>query len=76
MNGITVTLEDLLMWMTGARQIPAAGFHKKIDVDFKDSVTVNTCALTLTLQIIDMAPEEAIKYYTELVINSQTFTNE
>ncbi|XP_063397453.1 uncharacterized protein LOC134681742 [Mytilus trossulus] len=76
-NGIVVTLEDILVWLSGARFIPAAGFHKKIDVEFSNAVQVNTCALTLTLKIEEnMTPEDAVVHYAGLLINSQTFTME
>lgn len=77
MNGIIVSLEDILVWLSGARNIPAAGFHKKIDVEFSNAVQVNTCALSLTLKIEEnMTPEDAVVHYAALLINSQTFTME
>ncbi|CAC5394392.1 unnamed protein product [Mytilus coruscus] len=43
-NGIVVSLEDILMWLSGARSIPATGFHKKIDDDFSNAVLLEyTC---------------------------------
>ncbi|XP_052066002.1 uncharacterized protein LOC127705688 isoform X2 [Mytilus californianus] len=76
-NGIKLELKDVMMWLTGSTIIPAIGFHKLIDVDFADSTFVNTCALALTLKTQpDLSSEDAVSYYTELIINSQTFTKE
>ncbi|CAC5365484.1 unnamed protein product [Mytilus coruscus] len=73
-NGITVKPENILMWLT--YHIPAAGFHKQIDVLFGDVITINTCALCFTLKLSDMTIEQAVEHYTEYLINSQTFTVE
>lgn len=65
------------MWLTGSTHIPATGFHKLIDVDFGEVTCVNTCALCLTLKTQkEMSPADAVAYYTELLINRQTFTKE
>lgn len=63
------------MWLSGSSVIPAIGFHKPIDIDFGESTFVNTCALAVTLKV---QPElsDAVTYYTELIINSQTFGKE
>ncbi|CAC5413666.1 unnamed protein product [Mytilus coruscus] len=75
--GIKVQPKDVMMWLTGSTIIPAIGFHKLIDVNFADSTFVNTCALALTLKTHpDLSSEDAVSYYTELIINSQTFTKE
>ena len=75
-NGITITPKDVLMWLTGSTHIPVICFHKKIDVDFGESIKVNTCALALTLKLNDLSGEDAVKFYTDMIINSQTFTVE
>ena len=62
------------MWLTGATAIPAVGFHKKIDVEFGDVNRVNTCALVLTLAHIPAVVDDVVMYFTELVLNSQTFS--
>ena len=64
------------MWLTGSTHIPAIGFHKTIDVDFGESIKVNTCALGLTLKTNELSGEDTVKYYTDMIINSQTFTVE
>lgn len=57
------------MWLTGSTIIQAIGFHKLFDVDFAVSTFVNTFALCLTLKTQpDMSPEDAVSYYTELII--------
>ncbi|KAH3834335.1 hypothetical protein DPMN_107658 [Dreissena polymorpha] len=54
------------MWLTGATGIPAAGFHKLIDVEFRTHNRVNTCALVLTLAPVDLAtPDEIVQYFCE-----------
>lgn len=65
------------MWLTGSTSIPAIGFHKQIDVCFGTSTFVNTCALALTLKVQpQLSPADAVEHYTEIIINSQTFTQE
>ncbi|KAH3883111.1 hypothetical protein DPMN_007061 [Dreissena polymorpha] len=62
------------MWLTGATRIPVAGFHKLIDVEIGAHRRVNTCALVLTLAPVDLAiPDEIVKYFCELVVNSARF---
>ncbi|OPL33674.1 hypothetical protein AM593_04441, partial [Mytilus galloprovincialis] len=75
-NGINLQPKDVLMWLTGSTIVPAIGFHKPIDVYFSPNNTfVNTCALALTLKTQPgLSPADAVSYYTELIINSQTFT--
>ncbi|VDI84102.1 Hypothetical predicted protein [Mytilus galloprovincialis] len=75
-NGINLQPKDVLMWLTGSTIVPAIGFHKPIDVYFSPKKTfVNTCALALTLKTQPgLSPADAVSYYTELIINSQTFT--
>ncbi|CAC5395883.1 unnamed protein product [Mytilus coruscus] len=69
--------KDVMMWLTGSTIIPAMGFYKLIDVNFADSTFVNTCALALTITTqLEQSSEDAVSYYTELIINSQTFTKE
>ncbi|XP_061190391.1 uncharacterized protein LOC133198297 [Saccostrea echinata] len=76
-NGINLKPKDVLMWLTGATHIPACGFHKSIDVEFGSTTNINTCALCLTLEVKEsMTLDEAVTYYTELLINSQTFSKE
>lgn len=75
-NGINLQPKDVLMWLTGSTIMPAIGFHKPIDVEFSRKTTfVNTCALVLRLKTQPhLPPADAVSYYTELIINSQTFT--
>lgn len=75
-NGINLQPKNVLMWLTGSTIVPAIGFHKPIDVYFSPNKTfVNTCALALTLKTQPgLSPADAVSYYTELIINSQTFT--
>ncbi|XP_052094530.1 uncharacterized protein LOC127730269 isoform X2 [Mytilus californianus] len=76
-NGIDIGPKEVLMWLTGSTAIPAIGFHKPIDVCFGSRTFVNTCALALTLEVRpELAPAEAVKFYSEIIINSQTFTQE
>ena len=72
-NGFTLKPHDVLMWITAARAVPAIGFHKKIEVFFDEATRVNTCALVVTLGPRPPAIENIVQYYTELVINSNTF---
>ena len=65
------------MWLTGSTMMPAVGFHKLVDVDFGSVTFVNTCALWVTLKLEPtMSLDDAVLHYTELIINSQTFTKE
>ncbi|XP_063406073.1 uncharacterized protein LOC134690032 [Mytilus trossulus] len=75
-NGINLQPKDVLMWLTGSTIVPAIGFHKPIDIYFSSKRTfVNTCALVLKLKTQPhLSPADAVSYYTELIINSQTFT--
>lgn len=76
-NGIKVDTKDVLMWLTGSTMIPAIGFHKQIDVEFGDDIFVNTCALSLRLKVQpNLSAADAVNYYTEIIINSQTFTQQ
>ncbi|KAH3692973.1 hypothetical protein DPMN_193310 [Dreissena polymorpha] len=59
------------MWLTGS-----VGFHKVIDVEFGDTLRVNTCALVLTLAEVPREVEDVVQHYSELLINSQTFQAE
>ena len=38
--------------------MPAVGFHKVIDVEFGDTLRVNTCALVLTLAEVPREVED------------------
>ncbi|KAH3712605.1 hypothetical protein DPMN_030669 [Dreissena polymorpha] len=64
------------MWLTGSATMPAVGFHKVIDVEFGDTLRVNTCALVLTLAEVPREVEDVVQHYSELLINSQTFQAE
>ncbi|XP_052258563.1 uncharacterized protein LOC127863221 [Dreissena polymorpha] len=70
-NGVKLQPNDVLMWLTGS-----VGFHKVIDVEFGDTLRVNTCALVLTLAEVPREVEDVVQHYSELLINSQTFQAE
>ncbi|KAH3740992.1 hypothetical protein DPMN_047710 [Dreissena polymorpha] len=75
-NGVKLQPNDVLMWLTGSATMPAVGFHKVIDVEFGDTLRVNTCALVLTLAEVPREVEDVVQHYSELLINSQTFQAE
>ncbi|KAH3834519.1 hypothetical protein DPMN_107847 [Dreissena polymorpha] len=62
------------MWLTGATGIPAAGFHKLIDMELGTHNRFNTCVLVLTMAPVDLATlDDIVQYFCELVINSARF---
>ena len=75
---VTVQLEDVLMWLTGARMVPAVGFNRKIKVYFDQMRTtpkVHTCAPFIILPIRDelMRGRLSVSHFINWIVNSQGF---
>ena len=58
-DNFTVTLEDILFFATGGRQIPPMGFSPHPTIAFRQDLypRASTCANTLELPLIDTYPE-------------------
>ncbi|KAH3800713.1 hypothetical protein DPMN_154353 [Dreissena polymorpha] len=66
-NYFTLKPQDVLMWMTDVRAIPAIGYHTQIKVLFREETRLNKCALILTLRPHPTAVDNIVQYYTGLV---------
>ena len=81
-NQSDITLQDVLVFITGADNIPALGFPKPIDIHFYDNDLANncrrrpwtsTCALTLNLPRGIEDPDELSNLMKECILNSPGF---
>ncbi|KAH3800751.1 hypothetical protein DPMN_154392 [Dreissena polymorpha] len=66
-NCFTLKPQDVFMWKTGVRAIPAIGYHTKIEVLLMEETRLYKCALVLTLRPNPPAVDNIVQYYTELV---------
>ena len=70
---LSVTLEDVLQFVTGSRGIPAEGFETQPSIVFEHAThnrypSANTCRCTLTLPVCDIMKDEEIS--AEVFIHS------
>ncbi len=82
-DGYNLCLEDILQWITGAREIPAEGFSAPPVVrvqhsDPKRLPDVNTCSCQLTLPATPKLtdPTTAVPYLVFAIANSFLFGKE
>lgn len=79
---VDVSIQDVLVFITGADEVPPLGLPKLIDIYFynyddqcKRRPFVSTCALTLHLPRGFDNPEEFSKMMTECILNSPDLAN-
>lgn len=84
-GGHKITLDTILMWITGSKRKPAEGFPSQpsIKVQHEDPERrphVNTCACQLTLPanktLMEMNVENIVEYMTFVIANSFFFGKE
>ena len=77
-EGSDITLQDLLLFLTGTDTIPPMGFESKITVLFTDDKclpSVNTCALKMYLPLTPRDEEEFDEMFRLSIVGSVGFGN-
>lgn len=84
-NDVSITIGDVLQFITGASTIPAEGFDTKPSIDFHHGPagevarfpSANTCTCTLTLPISEGLLDEsgATDIFFDAIIGSRMFGN-
>jgi HECT-domain (ubiquitin-transferase) len=79
-QAMTITLEDVLQFVTGSRSTPAEGFDYEPRIAFDHAVgnrfpSANTCSCTLTLPVCELLKNEELsaQVFIDSLIGGQMF---